>query len=105
LRRVLGLLPRRAGHSRLAEYLEPRPRVPEGPGGQLDLVPLQRCLDCGQVTHLVFISTFSPREISRRPACTPGRARPARARPGTPPTSRSASARPEANPLHACSCL
>jgi hypothetical protein len=22
----------------------------------------QRCLDCGQVTHAVFISVFSPRE-------------------------------------------
>ena len=51
LRRVLGLLPRRAGHSRLAEYLEPRPRIPEGPGGQLDLLRAECVLDCLEVSH------------------------------------------------------
>src|SRR5580704_5215143 len=51
LRRVFGFLPWRAGNSRLREYLESRSGVPERPGGQLDLVLLQRCLDGGPVTH------------------------------------------------------
>src|SRR5260370_4352699 len=51
LGRVVGLLPRRAGHPGLAEYLEPRPGIPERPGGQLDLVRAEGVLDPVWVGH------------------------------------------------------